>query len=294
MSDLMARVAAGELLISDGGTGTYLQAHGLEPGDSPELFNLTQPQLIRQIAADYFGAGSDMVETNTFGANRIILDKYGYGERVEEVNRIAAEHVRSQAPAGRYVLGSIGPSSKFMEPNGDVSEEEMFAVFAEQARGLAAGGIDAFCIETMIDPAEITVAIRAAKESTGLPVMATMALVKGPRGYFTVMGTTPTLAVEVLSDAGADVIGSNCGVDIDSMIEIITAMRAVTDKPILTHVNAGMPQIVDGKVVYPDSPERMGALMPKLVEAGANIVGGCCGSGPDHVRAFVKALRGSN
>ena len=294
MSELMARLAAGEVLISDGGTGTYLQSHGLAAGGSPEAFNLTEPAIVRQMAADYFDAGSDMAETNTFGGNRIILKKYNYHDRVEEVNRIAAEHVRAAAPPGRFVLGSMGPTGQFMAPTGTISEAEMYDIFAEQARGLAAGGVDAFCIETMIDPGEIAVAIRAARETTGLPVMATMAFDKGPRGYFTVMGTTPAGAAEALTEAGADVVGSNCGVDIEAMIEIITAMRGATDKPILTHVNAGMPGIVDGVVVYPDTPEHMGALMPQLVEAGANIVGGCCGTGPDHVRAFVAALRGAD
>ena len=292
MSELMARLATGEVLISDGGSGTYLQEHGLEAGSSPEVFNLTEPKIVRQMAADYFAAGADMVETNTFGGNRIVLQKHGYADQVEQINRVAAEHARSAAPDGRFVLGSMGPSGEFMEPTGSISEQQMYDVFAEQARALAEGGVDALCIETMIDPAEITVAIRAARETTGLPVMATMALDKGPRGYFTVMGTTPTDAAETLTQAGADVVGSNCGVDIDSMIQIITAMRAATEKPILTHVNAGMPAVVNGQVVYPDTPEHMGELMPKLVEAGANIVGGCCGTGPDHVRAFVRALRG--
>jgi 5-methyltetrahydrofolate--homocysteine methyltransferase len=169
----------------------------------------------------------------------------------------------------------------------------MYDVFTEQARGLAAGGIDAFCIETMSDMGETSLAIRATKDSTDLPVIATLAFDKGPRGYFTMFGITPTRAAEQLAEAGADVVGSNCGITIDHMIEIIAAMRKATDRPILAHVNAGIPKIEDGhRIVYPDTPEAMASKYPKLVEAGANIVGGCCGTGPDHIRAIADQLRG--
>ena len=292
MSTLLERISAGEVLISDGATGTYLQANGLEPGGCPEAFNETHPQVIRQMAADYFDAGSDMVETNSFGGSRYMLKKYNFGDRVEQFNRMAAEHARFSAPPGRFVLGSIGPTGEFLEPNGTATEQEMYDVFAEQARGLADGGVDAFCIETMSDMGEMSLAIRAAKETTQLPVLATLTFDKGPRGYFTMFGITPAGAAEQLGAAGADVVGSNCGIAIEQMIEIIAQMRQATDKPILTHVNAGIPKIESGQIVYPDDPQRMAALYPKLVEAGANIVGGCCGTGPDHVRAFIQAVRG--
>lgn len=292
MSNFLQRIAEGRILLSDGATGTYLQAHGLEAGGCPELMNATHPDVLRGMSAEYFEAGSDMVETNSFGGSRYMLKKYDLGDRVEELNRLAAEHARSAAPEGRFVLGSIGPTGEFLVPNGAATEEEMYEVFAEQARGLAAGGVDAFCIETMSDYGEIALAIRAAKETTGLPVVATMTFDKGPRGYFTMMGITPEAAAEKLAEAGADVVGSNCGLPIESMIEIIGRMRAATDRPILTHVNAGIPKIERGEIVYPDTPEHMAELMPRLVEAGANIVGGCCGTGPEHVRAFAKVLRG--
>jgi 5-methyltetrahydrofolate--homocysteine methyltransferase len=190
------------------------------------------------------------------------------------------------------VLGSIGPTGEFLQPNGTATEREMYEVFAEQARGLAAGGIDAFCIETMSDCAEAALAIRAAKDTTGLPVIATMTFDSGRRGYFTMMGITPEVAARKLDEAGADAVGSNCGIAIEHMIQIIAAMRRATTKPILAHVNAGMPEMGNGQIVYPDTPQHMAELMPSMVQAGANIVGGCCGTGPDHIRAFVKALRG--
>jgi methionine synthase I (cobalamin-dependent) len=174
---------------------------------------------------------------------------------------------------------------------GTATETEMYDGFAQQSRGLAAGGVDAFCIETMSDMGETSLAIRAAKEETGLPVVATLTFDKGPRGYFTMMGITPAGAAEQLSEAGADVVGSNCGIAIEQMIEIISAMREATDKPILTHVNAGIPRIEGKEIVYPDEPALMAAKMKEMAQAGANIVGGCCGTGPEHVRAFVEALR---
>ena len=291
MSRFLERVASGDVLISDGATGTYLQSRGLEPGGCPEEFNASHPEIIRQMAEDYFAAGSDMVETNSFGGSRYMLKKYDHADRVEEWNRLAGEHARASAPAGKFVIGSIGPTGELLEPNGTATADEMYDVFREQAQGLAAGGVDAICVETMIDHDETALAVRAAKE-TGLPLIATMTFDQGPRGYFTMMGLTPAAAAEKLVETGADVIGSNCGIAIQQMVEIITAMRAVTDKPILTHVNAGIPKIVHGQIVYPDLPEQMAEMMPRLVDAGANIVGGCCGTGPDHVRAFVATLRG--
>jgi len=291
MSSFLDRIAAGDILVSDGATGTYLQQHGLEPGGCPELMNAQQPDVIKRMAQLYFDAGSDMVETNSFGGSWYMLKKYDLGDRVIELNRLAAEHAKSVSPDGRFVIGSIGPTGEFLEPNGTASEDEMFKIFADQAKGLAEGGVNAFCVETMSDMAETSLAIRAAKETTGLPVMATLTFDQGPRGFFTMFGVTPAGAAEKLADAGADVVGSNCGIAIDQMIEIVKAMRETTDKPILTHVNAGIPSIVSGRIVYPDTPEQMAEKIPALVQAGANIIGGCCGTEPDHIRAFINVIR---
>ena len=294
MSQFLDRIAAGELLISDGATGTYLQMNGLEPGGCPEAFNATRPEVVRGMAAAYFEAGSDMVETNSFGGSRYMLAKYGHGDRVAELNRLAAELAREAAPIGCFVLGSIGPTGEILEEKGGTADSgEMYDVFCEQAGGLAAGGVDAVCVETMSDvTGEMQLAIRAVKETTQLPVVATLCYDRGPRGLFTMMGDTPVSSAEALTEAGADVVGSNCGIAIGDMIEVIAAMRQATDLPILAHINAGIPMIESGEIVYPDTPEFMAEQMQRVVEAGANIIGGCCGTGPDHVRAFISRLRG--
>ena len=294
MNTFLEQLNSGRVLISDGATGTYLQSHGLEPGGCPELMNADAPAVVRQMATDYFAAGADMVETNSFGGSRYMLAKYGQGERVEELNRLSAQNARSAAPDGKFVIGSIGPTGEFLEPNGTATEQEMFDVFCEQARGLADGGVDCFCIETMSDMMEMLLAIRACKKTTGLPVFASLTFDQGPRGFFTMFGITPVGAVEQMSKAGADVVGSNCGITIAQMIDIIAVMRQATDKPIITHVNAGIPKIINGRIVYPDTPDYMANLYPKLVEAGASIVGGCCGTTPEHIRAIANVLNNGN
>ncbi|MCH8223374.1 MAG: homocysteine S-methyltransferase family protein, partial [Chloroflexi bacterium] len=247
---LLDRLLRGDVLISDGGSGTYLQVNGLEPGGCPELMNVERPEIIRQMAADFFAAGSNMVLTNSFGGNRFGLDRYGFGDRVKEFNKAAAEIALSASPDDGYVAGSMGPTGVFMQPLGDVTEDEMYDVLKEQAMALADGGADAILIETMISSDEAVVGIRAVKENTGLPVMATMTFDKGPRGYFTMMGDTPEDAMKKLLDAGADIIGTNCGNGADVMLELIKRIRPLTDKPILIHSNAGIPAIEHGVVVY--------------------------------------------
>ena len=244
------------------------------------------------MAREYFEAGSDMVLTNSFGANRFMLSKYGHGDRVRELNRLAAENARSQAPTGGYVVGSVGPTGEFLEPLGPVSEEEMLDVFAEQITAQEEGGADAVAIETNMALEEAALAIRAAKDNTDLTVISTMIFDKGPRGYFTMMGVTPEQCVSELSAAGADVVGTNCGNGIEKMVEIAERMRAATDGYLAVHSNAGIPAIVQGRIVYPETPEFMVDGFRKLYDLGVNIIGGCCGTEPDHIRELSRELRG--
>jgi len=291
-ASILDRLVAGDLLISDGATGTYLQTHGLEPGGCPEEFNASHPEVVQGMARAYFDAGSDMVLTNSFGGSRFMLKKYGHGDRVREFNCLAAQHAKSVAPDGRYVIGSIGPTGEFIEPLGAVSESEMYDAMTEQATALAEGGADAILIETQMAIEEVVLGVKAVKEHTDLPAMATMVFDMGPRGFFTMMGVTPERAVEGLREAGADVIGANCGNGIDLMVDLARQMRAADDGLMLIQSNAGMPTLVKGEVVYNESPEFMAERYETMAELGVNILGGCCGTGPDHIRELAKTLRG--
>jgi 5-methyltetrahydrofolate--homocysteine methyltransferase len=289
---LLERLERGELLISDGATGTYLQSRGLEPGGSPEELNASRPELIRQMSKEYFDAGSDMVLTTSFGGSRFMLKKYGYGDRVRELNMLAAQNARSAALAGGLVAGSVGPTGEFLEPLGEVTEAEMLDAFVEQVTALEEGGADAIIVETMWAVEEASLAIRATKENTNLPVIATLTFDKGPRGFFTMMGVEPARGARELSAAGADVVGANCGNGIDAMIEIARTMREAVDGHLLIHSNAGIPAIRKGQIVYPETPEFMAERFKVLADIGINIFGGCCGTTPSHIRALSQALRG--
>jgi 5-methyltetrahydrofolate--homocysteine methyltransferase len=244
------------------------------------------------MAKSYFDAGSDMVLTNSFGSNKFMLKKYGHGDRVIELNRLAAQHARSAAPPGGLVAGSVGPSGEFLEPLGEVTEAEMLDAFKEQVTALADGGADAIIVETMTALEEATLAIRTVKENTDLPVIATMTFDKGPRGFFTMMGVQPERAAIALQEAGADVVGANCGNGIDNMVEIARIMRGATDGYMLVHSNAGIPAIRKGQIVYSETPDYMAERFKELADLGINILGGCCGTTPSHISALSQIVRG--
>ncbi|HCV28435.1 MAG TPA: homocysteine S-methyltransferase family protein [Dehalococcoidia bacterium] len=288
----LERLERGDTIISDGATGTYLQENGLEPGGCPEEFNVSHPEIVKNMAKRYFDAGAEMVLTNSFGGSKFMTKKYGFEHRVAEFNRLAAEHARSVAPPGAFVVGSVGPTGEFLEPLGPVTSLEMYDAFVEQITALAEGGADAVVIETMTAIEEATLAVRAAKESTDLIVMSTMVYDPGPRGFFTMMGVAPEDGVKKLRAAGADVVGTNCGNGIERMIEIARLMRAVDDGYMLIHPNAGIPAIVDMEIVYPETPEFMAEHFKTLQGLGINILGGCCGTGPDHIKSLVTAVKG--
>ncbi len=272
-------------VITDGAWATQLQVRGLPIGVCPDEWNLSHPEAVEAVAREYVEAGSQVILTNTFGANRITLARQGLADRAVEINQAGVAISRRAAQDRAKVFASIGPTGVLLM-TGEKNPDELEATFAEQARALAQAGADAVVIETMSDLGEAMLAIRGAK-SAGLITVACMSFDSGKNRDRTMMGTTPEQAAEALSDAGADVIGANCGQGIEGYITIARRLRAATDRPVWIKPNAGLPQIVDGKAVYAMTPQEFVSYIPQFVEAGVAFIGGCCGTSP----AFIAAIR---
>jgi 5-methyltetrahydrofolate--homocysteine methyltransferase len=283
-------------VIMDGATGTELIRHGFHSEGCPEEWNVTHPEVIQTIHREYFAAGADIVQTNTFGGTRAKLEHYSRAGKVAEYNiaaaRLAVEVRNAEAP-GRLVAGNIGPCGRFLKPMGDLEPAELRDMFAEQAAALIDGGVDLISIETMFDLAEARLAVEAARSVAGSrPVMASLTYGLTARGYRTMMGVDPKRGAPALLEAEADVVGCNCSITAEQMIELVAELRAATSAPLLVEPNAGLPRLEDGKTVYDETPKHFAASGPALVSQGANIVGGCCGTTPAHIAALVKALSG--
>lgn len=279
-----------EVLVSDGAWGTELQRLGLPIGSMPDAWNLTDPDRVASVARAYVEAGAVIVETNTFGASRIGLSRHGLADKTAEINRRGAEITAREANGKALTAGSIGPCGRLLA-SGEVAEAELYDAFAEQAGALASGGAQWIVVESMIDLAEMSIAVRAAREATGLPVASSMTYDPSGSGFRTMMGNSVADCVRSAQEAGAAIVGSNCGHGIDTFPLLVRELCTCTSLPVWVYANAGLPRVVSGRAVYDMPVDAYAEAALRLVAEGASIVGGCCGTTPEFIRAIARRLR---
>jgi len=288
---LRERIARRDVLVGDGAWGTMLMARGLAPGRPPESFVLESPEAIREVARLYVEAGADLITTDSFGGSSLNLEAYGLAQQADDINRRAVGLAREAVRDRAYVSASVGPCARILAPLGDTEPEAVRDSFERQIRAQLEAGADIVCVETMTDVNEARLAVEAARAvSQTIPIIATMTFDRTPRGFFTIMGVSIEQAARTLEAAGADVLGSNCGQGIEAMVEIARAFRAVTERPLIIQANAGLPDSRSGSLVYPETPDFMAARVGALLAAGVSLIGGCCGTTPDHIRAIRQAV----
>ncbi len=282
----MLRGLGERVLIVDGGMGTMIQAKGISPKGPPEMLNITHPHIIEEIHRAYVEAGADIIETNSFGSSRVKLSNYGLDHKAYELSRCAAEIARRAAKDAALVAGSVGPLGRILRPVGDLPFEEAYRAFREQIRGLRDGGADLIFVETMSDIREARAAVMAAHDE-GMPVVAMMTFQEDGR---TLLGVSPEAAAVALEALGVVALGANCSTGPERMLAVAERMASATHLPLIFMPNAGIPQMVDGKTVFPMGPEEFVKLAPRFVEAGAWIMGGCCGTTPEHIRLLRERV----
>ena len=292
---LKERLSKG-LFLLDGAMGTQLFARGIEAGKCNDYLNIESPDTILDIHRIYLEAGSDAIITNTFGANRFALSRHGLADEVDRMNTAGADITRRAAGEDKYVLGDIGPSGEFLEPLGSLKSEDLKSAVCQQANALLAGEVDGFIIETMMALDEIAIAIEAVKSVSDLPLFASMSFDKAGEDFKTMMGVDVESAVSKMVSLGVDAVGFNCGTaTLGEYVELagkyVSAARAVSqDVLVFAEPNAGKPELVDDKAVYKVSPEDFAEAAKKIQSAGVTIIGGCCGTAPEHIRAVAKKL----
>ena len=291
MTNFFEKLAKEKVLVSDGAIGSLLFEKGLNPGDCPERFNLERPEILAEIAQAYFHAGADIIQTNTFGASPLKLSDYNLDDKTEEINQKAVEIVQHVVDSNALVSGSVGPTGKMLLPYGNIEPAAMNENYKRQIGTLIESGIDLLCIETMTDLNEIVIAIQSAREiSQDIPIVATMTFDVIRQGCVTIMGNRVAEVCTKLEEVSANVIGSNCGNGTKNMITIAKEFLANTKLPIIIQSNAGIPTIIDAQVVYQETPEEFANFTKILLELGVSIIGGCCGTTPDHIKAIRQSV----
>ncbi len=294
MTPFLERIKKGETLLGDGALGTMLFQKGLESGQCPEEMNLDHPEILEEIAKLYFNAGSDIISTNTFGGSPLKLGNYNLENKFEEINRSGVRAVRQAIGNKAYIAASCGPCGSLLKPYGETDPEVVSESYVKQIFALIDEGIDIIYFETMTDINEAVLGIKAARSiSPDIPLCATMTFDSTPKGFFTVMGVTIEQAATELAEAGADVVGSNCGNGIENMIRIAAEFKKHSSLPILIQSNAGLPEIKNEELIYNETPEYMADKVKELIGLGVNIIGGCCGTTPAHIAAFHSVISDS-
>ncbi|UCC41823.1 MAG: homocysteine S-methyltransferase family protein [Candidatus Aminicenantes bacterium] len=279
-------------VLLDGGMGTELIRHGFPQGACPESWNVEKSDIVKKIHKSYFDAGSDAVLTNSFGGSKIKLSSYGLENRCHELNHDAAKIANEVKPEGKYVAGSMGPTGKFLEPQGEFTEAEFEDAYAEQAKGLTEGKADFLLIETQYDLREALCALRGARQESELPIFITITFNKGPRGFFTLMGNSVTQCIEELEEENVPVIGTNCTLNSAEMVELIKIFRENTALPLIAQANAGKPSLsIDGKVAYSQELDDYVSFISPMIKSGANLIGGCCGTNPDYIKKMAGIIK---
>jgi 5-methyltetrahydrofolate--homocysteine methyltransferase len=280
-----------EILVMSGAMGTVLHQAGADLGGCMGQWIMEHPEIYRDLVRDYFQVGCHIVAGATFTLNRIMLSKFGHGEKVMELNEGVIRIINEIRPDRGLVAGNMGPTGKILKPLGELSPEEALDIYAEQSEALEKSGVDILGIITMYDLEEASLALRAAKTHTSLPVIVSLAFDPSPKGYRTMMGVSPEAAAERLEAEGADVIGANCGqVNLEQMAEVMSLLKAHCKKPLLAKPNAGSPHLVEGREKYAAGPEQFAEHAGKWIREGARIVSACCGSSPEHLRAIVNEV----